>query len=262
MNQIRTALITGASSGIGYELALIMAREGYDLVLVARRQDRLKELAERVKKEFERKVMIIAKDLAQASAAEEIFAKITSHKMAIDVLINNAGFGDFGLFAEISLTRAEEMIQVNIKTLTALTRLFLPDMIKRKQGHVLNVASLAGFMPGPFMAVYYATKAYVLSFSEALAEELSGTGVSVTALCPGPTASEFQAAASLDSSRLFFGKKLPTARVVAEYGYGAMRRGKVVVIPGIFNKILAFMVRLTPRSLVRKIVRGVNGKVA
>ena len=170
------------------------------------------------------------------------------------MLVNNAGFGDFGEFADASPERLDQMIELNVGSLTRLSRTYLPAMLERGSGHVLNVASTAAFQPGPLMAVYYATKAYVLSFSEALAEETRGTGVTVTALCPGPTASGFQAGAAMEQSRLVHGRKLPTAASVAAYGVKAMQRGDVVAVPGFGNKVLAASVRFSPRPVIRRMV--------
>ena len=173
---------------------------------------------------------------------------------SVDVLVNCAGFGDFGAFATASQERLDQMIEVNVGALTRLCRAYLPGMLQRGSGRILNVASTASFEPGPLMAVYYATKAYVLSFSEALAEEARGTGVTVTALCPGPTASGFQAGAAMEHSRLVKGRKLPTAHSVAEFGVRAMQRGEVVAVPGMQNRLLAASIRFTPRPVVRRLV--------
>lgn len=245
----RTALVTGASSGIGLELARCLASDGYDLVLVARSGDKLQSLADELGG-----ARVLVADLADPAAP----AKVAAEVPAVDVLVNNAGVGDFGPFVDADLDRALSMLQLNVVSLTHLTRAYLPGMVERGSGRVLNVASTAAFQPGPLMAVYYATKAYVLSFSEALAEELRDTGVTVTALCPGPTKSGFQAAAEMEESRLVRGRKLPSSRDVAEAGVRAMHRGRVVVIPGLPNKILAQSVRLGPRALVRRVVKAMQ----
>src|SRR6267142_3603408 len=223
----KTALITGASFGIGQELARIFAREGYSLVLVARSGDKLRQLAAELEKANGTRSLILASDLSAPGSAAYLHDQTTRAEIDVDVLVNNAGFGQFGLFAENDLEECLQQIQLNITTLTHLTRLYLPEMVARKSGRILNVASTAAFQPGPLMAVYYATKAYVLSLSEALAEETRGTGVTVTALCPGPTASGFQAGAAMEGSRLVRGRKLPTAASVARYGVAAMRKGDV-----------------------------------
>jgi uncharacterized protein len=252
----KTALITGASSGIGYEFTRLFAKNGYDLVLAARSEKQLMQLAHDLKEKFGVSVKVIVKDLSQASAPEEIFTELQQEGVTIDVLVNNAGFATYGMFAEIDLAAELQEMQLNMVTLTHLTKLFLPDMLKRRRGKILNVASTAAFQPGPLMAVYYATKAYVLSFSEALANELRGTGVSVTTLCPGPTESGFQKRASIEESRLVSGKKIMDAARVARAGYRALMAGKTVVIPGLRNKILAEAVRFSPRKMVTQVSRN------
>lgn len=253
-----TALITGASSGIGQELARVFVKNGYDLVLVARSSEKLHALAAELK---DAKVTIITKDLAARSAAQEIFAETQKKNLRIDVLVNNAGVGDYGFFHKSDWSKQEGMINLNITALTHLTHLYLPEMVKNKNGRILNVASTAAFQPGPTMAVYYATKAFVLHFSEAIANELEGTGVTITALCPGATISGFSDAANLGSSRLFKGRKLPSSKEVAEYGYRAMTCGQKVAIHGALNFAMAQSIRLTPRSLVLKLVRTIQNPV-
>ena len=206
-----TALITGASSGIGFELAGICAARGHDLVLVARREGTLLDLARTLTREHGVRAEAIAADLSHPDVAAAVVDRTSALGLDVDILVNNAGFGLYGPFSETSLDTEVEMIQLNITSLTALTKLLLPGMLERRAGRILNVASTASFFPGPLMAVYYATKAYVLSFSEAISNELEGTGVTVTALCPGPTASGFQAAANLEESKLFAGKTLPSS---------------------------------------------------
>jgi short-subunit dehydrogenase len=239
-----TALVTGASGGIGLEIARVLAGE-HDLVLVARSADRLHDVAAELGG-----ARVLALDLADPGAVARVVAEVPQ----VDVLVNNAGLGDFSPFAAASPAKLDALIALNIGALTSLTRAYLPGMLDRKQGRILNVASTASFQPGPLMAVYYATKAYVLSLSEALAEETRGTGVTVTALCPGPTASGFQAGAAMEGSRLVQGRKLPTAASVASYGVAAMRKGDVVAVPGLMNKLLASSIRLTPRPIVRRLV--------
>lgn len=255
---IKTALITGASSGIGYELAKIFARDKYNVVLVARSDKKLQEIAAEIEKEYGVTAKVIAKDVSKITAAQEIYNILKQEGIKVDALVNNAGFGDFGFFTETSWEKELEMINLNMTSLTALTKLFVKDMVSRKSGKILNLASTASFQPGPLMAVYYATKAYVLSFSEAIANELQGTGVTVTALCPGPTESGFQSAADMKDSKLVKGKKLPTSKEVAEYGYQAMKSGKVVAVHGMMNKIMAQSVRYSPRSVVRSLVRAMS----
>ena len=246
-----TALVTGASSGIGLELAKLLAADGHDLVLVARSTDRLDALAAEI---GPGRVRVIGADLARPDAAPAIHAAVGD----VDVLVNNAGVGDFGAFAEADLAKTLAMIALNISSLTELTHRYLPGMLARGNGRVLNVASLAAFQPGPLMAVYDATKAYVPSFSEAVAEEVRGTGVTVTALCPGPTASGFQAGADMQASKLVKGRKLPTSAQVAKAGHKAghkaMLAGAVVHVPGLRNKVLASSVRVTPRPVIRRLV--------
>lgn len=239
-----TALVTGASSGIGLEIARVLAPD-HDLVLVARSAAKLEALAAELGG-----ARVITADLSDPAAP----AKIAAEVPAVDVLINNAGVGDFGPFAEADPDKTLGMIQLNVTALTALTRTYLPGMLERGTGRIMNVASTASFQPGPLMAVYYATKAYVLSFSEAIAEETRGTGVTVTALCPGPTRSGFQAAAEMELSPLVANKKLPTSAEVAAFGVKAMRKGDAVAIPGVLNKIMASGVRFTPRPVMRRIV--------
>jgi short-subunit dehydrogenase len=255
-----TALITGASNGIGLELARIHASKGGDLVIVARSKSKLDELKNELEKEFKIVVYTIGKDLSAINSAREVYDETNNQNIQIDILINNAGFGDFGLFAETDWNKESEMINLNISTLTLFTKLYLQDMVKRRSGKIMNLASTAAFQPGPMMAVYFATKAYVLSFSEALSNEVSSKGVSVTALCPGPTTSGFQTAASMDNSKLFNNKNLPTSKEVAKYGYYAMIKGKTVAIHGIMNNILASSIRFVPRTVVLKISRTILEK--
>ncbi len=254
----KTALITGASSGIGYELAKVFAKNNTNLVLVARSEKKLQEIAQELTKTHGISVEVLAKDVSVLASTQEIYSILKQKGIAVDYLVNNAGFGDFGFFTETKWEKELEMINLNMTSLTSLTKLFVSDMVARKQGKILNVASTASFQPGPLMAVYYATKAYVLSFSEAIANELSGTGVTVTALCPGPTESGFQNAAAMNDSKLVKGKKLPTSQDVAEYGYKAMMSGKVVAVHGLLNKVMAQSVRYTPRAVVRRLVRAMS----
>ena len=250
-----TALVTGGSGGIGEELAKVLARHGYDLVLVARNRDALEGVAGQIEGQHEIKAHVFAADLRRREAPEAIRDFLLNEDVPVNILVNNAGFGLGGEFADTELTRELEMIQVNIAALTHLTKLFLPAMIKAKSGRILNLASTASFQPGPLMAVYYATKAYVLSFSEALAEELRNTGVTVTALCPGPTRTGFAAEANVSNSRLFSVFGAADAGDVAEYGYRAMMEGTRVAIPGFKNKIVAQANRISPRAIVTRFVR-------
>lgn len=254
----KTALITGASSGIGYELANIFARNKYNVVLVARSEQKLREIAAELEKKYSITATVVAKDVSKLSAVQEIYDAVKQAGIRVEFLVNNAGFGDFGFFTETSWEKELEMINLNMTSLTALTKLFVKDMVARKSGKIMNVASTASFQPGPLMAVYYATKAYVLSFSEAISNELGGTGVTVTALCPGPTESGFQNAAAMNDSKLVKGKKLPSSKDVAEYAYSAMMAGKVVAVHGAMNKLMAQSIRYTPRAVVRSLVRAMS----
>ncbi len=255
-----TALITGASNGIGLELARIHASKGDNLVLVARNKAKLDELKAELENQFKVSVYTIGKDLSATNSALEVYQETTKQKIKIDYLINNAGFGDFGMFVETDWNKELQMINLNITTLTQFTKLYLQDMVKRRSGRIMNVASTAAFQSGPTMAVYYASKAYVLSFSEAIDNEASDKGVTVTALCPGATESGFQAAAAMEESNLVKGRKLPTSKEVAEYGYKAMMKGKTVAIHGFMNWIMANSVRFTPRAIVVKITRKIQDK--
>src|ERR1035438_6715260 len=250
----KTALITGASFGIGMEFARIFSRNGYNLVLVARSGDKLRQLASELEKKHGTHSLILATDLTEPGASAYVLDQTTRAGLQVDVLVNNAGFGQYGMFAENDLEECLRQIQLNVTTLTHLTRLYLPGMIERKSGRILNVASTAAFQPGPLMAVYYATKAYVLHFSEAIANELSGSGVTVTCLCPGATASEFHKRVNATGMNLLkFGSM--DARTVAEDGYRALMAGKPVVISGFKNWLVAQSVRLAPRRLVTAIAR-------
>ncbi len=256
----KTALITGASSGIGLELARRCARAGFNLVLVARGEAALRQLAAELEQRHGVRATVLARDLADPASPPAIRAACDAAGIGVDVLVNNAGFASYGPFSESDLDVELQMIQVNTAALTQLTRLFLDGMLARRAGRILNIASTAAFQPGPLMAVYYATKAYVLSFSEALANELRGSGVTVTALCPGPTASGFQQRAAMEDSKLVAGKIAGPAEV-ARAGYAGLMKGQTIVIPGARNKALVFIVRLTPRNLVTRIVRRMQERV-
>lgn len=253
----KTALITGASTGIGYALTRCFAADRHNLVLVARRAHRLQTIADDLRKEYGITVKTIATDLARSEAPREIADEVRQDALQIDYLVNNAGFGLGGRFAETELRVELGMIQVNVAAVVHLTKLFLPEMLARKTGGVLNVSSTAAFQPGPLMSVYYATKAFVLSFTEAIANELVGTGVTVTALCPGPTQSEFQQRARIENTRLVKGKFMGfmTAEEVAKIGYRGFMQGKRLVIPGLMNKLGAHSVRFAPRRLATQVAR-------
>jgi len=252
-----TALVTGASGGIGLELARLFAADGHGLVLVARSSDKLSALAEELSGKHNVNARVLPADLARAEAPREIFEELRREGVSVDALVNNAGIGSYGLFAETDAKTELDLLQINVVALTHLTKLFLPALIARRRGYVLNVASTAAFQPGPLMAVYYASKAYVLSFSEALANECRGTGVRVSALCPGPTETGFVAAAGMEESKLF-DRGAMNARDVAEAGYRGMLDGKTVVIPGFRNALVARAVGFMPRGLVTKVVRGIQ----
>jgi hypothetical protein len=240
------ALVTGASSGIGYEFALILARHGYDLVLVARSRQVLALTADKIREKYPVDIETIATDLSQPGSCEELFNEVARKKLAIDVLINDAGFAMQGPFVENKTAALLDMLQVNVVALTHLTRLFLPQMIQRRNGRILNMASVGSFMPGPMMAAYFATKAYVLSLSEAIANELQGTGVTVTALCPGPTRTQFAHRANLVNTRAFRGS-LMEANQVAKEGFHALMKGKPVLITGFKMRLQMCPARFLPR---------------
>lgn len=254
----RTVLITGASAGIGRELAQCFAGDGYHLLLAARSQQRLELLAANLISQFGVTAEAIVLDLADPVAPQQLYEDLTGRGISIDALVNNAGFGVSGRFVDNDPTRVRDMLQVNITSMTQLLQLFLPDMVKRGYGEILNVGSTAGFQPGPFQAAYYASKAYVNSLTEALAEELADyADIKVTCLCPGPTATGFADTAGMQDS-LNFKLGVMDAAVVARSGYEALKRGQVMVVPGIRNKLLSFSVRLSPRFAVRKIARALN----
>jgi short-subunit dehydrogenase len=255
----KTALITGASSGIGEELARIHAAHGGDLVVVARRQDRLEALCAELENTYRVTVHVLVKDLARDAAAQQIRDELRARGVRVDYLVNNAGFGYGGFFHEQDWAVNEAMIRVNILAVAALTRMFLPEMVERRYGRVLNVASMAGFVPGPLQSVYYASKAFVISFTEAVANELRGTGVALTVLCPGFTETEFGRVAGMASIRSF--SRTFSAREVAEIGYEAMLRGKTIVVPGILNRLFVRgLLRLAPRKLTTRISRRLMEK--
>jgi len=258
MASSETVLVTGASSGIGRELAHCFARNGTPCVLLARSEDALHTLADTLRSRYGVEASVLPADLSVPDAAETVRDRLRERDLQVDVLVNNAGFGTRGPFAETDPDQQVDMVQVNVTTLTHLTRLLLPGMLERDRGGVLNVASTAAFQPGPNMSVYYATKAYVLSFSEGLAEEVAGRGVSVTCLAPGPTRTAFVDKAGMGETALFRFAEPMTAETVAQAGHDGFRSGTSLVIPGWPNKMGAFLTRVAPRSLTRKVAGWLN----
>ena len=254
----KTALITGGASGLGYELALLLAKDDYNLVLIDIDAEKLQEVKQGIETDFTVNVQIYAKDLSVVNISEEIMLELKG--LPIDVLVNNAGFGLFGSFWETNWEREKQMLHLHVMTTTHLTKLVLKDMVQRGSGKILNLSSLAAFQPGPLMSLYYATKGYILSFSEAIANELKGTGVTVTALCPGPTKTSFQKVVSNASSENKITFNMANAKEVAAYGYKAMNKGKVYAIPGKFNKLLATLPRFIPRNTAATIVKRIQEK--
>ncbi|WP_159021069.1 SDR family NAD(P)-dependent oxidoreductase [Algibacter sp. L3A6] len=255
---IKTALVTGAASGLGYELTLLLAKDAYKLILVDIDSAKLADVQIEVETQFNVEVITLIKDLSLPNISQDIINDIGD--APIDVLINNAGFGLFGTFAETNWERESAMLNVHVITTTHLTKLVLEGMVKRGSGKILNMASLAAFQPGPLMSIYYASKSYMLSFSEAIANELKGTGVSVTALCPGPTKTAFQETVSEDANDNKITFNMACAKEVALYGYKAMLKGKSYAIPGRFNKVLAVIPRFITRNAATSIVRKLQAK--
>lgn len=249
------ALVTGASKGIGAALAEQLAADHWNLILVARGKEELEAQANALAAKHAIRALVLPTDLARPNAAFDLWARVSALGVRVDVLVNNAGFGLLGPFDKTPLERELDMIQVNVTALSELTKLAVPAMLERKQGWILNLASTAGFVPGPFMSVYYASKAYVLSFSEALASELSGSGVTVSALCPGPTRTQFSDTAESSKSNLFQGGGVMEAEPVARAGLRGLFAGKAVIVPGFQNKLMIQTLRIAPRALVRRITR-------
>jgi short-subunit dehydrogenase len=252
------AIITGASSGIGADLADLFAHNGHDLLLVARRREALETIARSLSERYGVSCHAFPADLARRLDREHLAARIRLLDERVHALVNNAGIGTHGYFHETDLDRELEIIDLNVAALTHLTKMVLPGMLARKRGRILNVSSVAAFQPGPLMAVYYASKAYVQSFSEALAEEVSGTGVTVTALCPGPTVTEFHSQAGIHPRAPAGGAPLMTSREVAEAGYRATMSGKRVVVTGLRNKVIVVANRILSRRRITRIVRGIQ----
>jgi len=253
-----TALITGASRGIGFALTKVIARHGHDVIMVARKNDALEAAAGMIEGKFGVRAIAIRADLSEPTAPRELLDAVQSQGIEVGILVNNAGFGLGGEFLETDLDRELEMIEVNIAAVTQLTKLFGAPMLKRREGRIMNVASTAAFQPGPLMSVYYATKAYVLSFSQAIAEELRKTGVTVTALCPGATATDFADTAQISNTRLFKRLGVADPDPIAEYGYKAMMRGDRIAIPGLRDKVMIQAERFAPRRLITAITRRVQ----
>jgi short-subunit dehydrogenase len=258
--QNTTALITGGSTGIGLDLAREFAAHGHNLVIVARNRDRLDQAAGALEGKYGVKVTAIPSDLSLDGSAQRLYDAVLAEGIDIDYLVNNAGFGLGGEFADTDLDRELDMIQLNVAAVVHMTKLFMQPMLRRKKGRIMNVGSTAGFQPGPLMSIYYATKAFVLSFSEAVAEELRDSGVTVTCLCPGPTETEFAHVAGIKSTRLFTQMGVKDSAEVARFGYRAMMKGERVAIPGVRNKMLVQAERATPRRLVTTIVRKIQEK--
>jgi short-subunit dehydrogenase len=257
-----TVLVTGASSGIGRELAHCFAADGFECVLLARSEDVLSDVADALGTAYGTDAHVLPADLSVPGAADTVAEQLQERGLTVDVLVNNAGVGARGAFADLDPQRQVDMIQVNVTALTHLTRRLLPSMQERGRGGVLNVASTAGFQSGPYMSVYYATKAYVLSFSDGLAEEMAGTGVTVTCLAPGPTRTAFADRADMDDARLMDLGATMTPGAVAAAGYDAFRAGRTLEIPGWPNKVGAVLTRVTPRALARKVTAWLNGGAA
>ncbi|MCR4902833.1 MAG: SDR family oxidoreductase [Butyrivibrio sp.] len=247
-------LITGASSGFGTEFSRIFASKGHNLLIVARSEDKLTALKKSLEKRYGIKVFVLSQDLSIPDAAHRVEEFVNENNLAVDILINNAGFGDYGRFVDSDISKLSNMIDLNDRSLVEMTHTFLPSMVKNGKGKILNVASIASFEAGPQMAVYYASKAFVLSFTESLSEELRDTGVTLTALCPGPTDTGFSSAAQMPAGRFANMFRFTKPLDVAKYGYIALMKGQVIAIPGILNRLAIIAVKLLPRAFVRKAV--------
>ncbi|QTL99011.1 SDR family NAD(P)-dependent oxidoreductase [Iocasia frigidifontis] len=251
-------LVTGASSGIGMDFARIFAEKGYNLVLVARREEKLKSLAKELGKKYKAEVKVIPKDLSMLTSSEEIFEELRKENINIDILVNSAGTQVYGNFLETDLDKEMKMMQVNVNSLVCLTKLAVNQMKEKGKGRILNLASTGAFMPVPLNSIYCASKAFVLHFSEGIKKDLEGSGITVTTLCPGPTKSEFAKKAQMTNTRLF--SRMMDSRKVAMIGYKALMKGKRVVVPGFSNKLMAISYRFTPRSLLLSIGKYIMNK--
>ena len=256
----QTVLITGASGGLGLALASQFAQHGYDLILTARSADKLQQAQHSLQFAHGVTVHVIPLDLSAPDAAAALMDAVRAQGLTVDILVNNAGLGDFGAFAKSDLSRQQAMVSLNVAALTELTHHVLPMMLEKGHGKILNVASIAAFQQGPYMSVYYATKAYVLSFSQALSRELKGTDITVTALCPGPIATDFEQTAQLGKSKLFRSMPVSTAENVARYGYKATMKGKQVAIHTFRNRFLVNINRLVPRRMAGDIICHIQGE--
>ncbi len=254
------ALVTGATTGIGYALSKMLAADGYALILVARNQNALQERKAELESAYGISVQPIALDLSQTGAVKTLIDQLRDRLSQIEILVNNAGFGKLGPFWEMDPKTVVDMIQVNVTALVALTRAIMPYMLQRGKGYVLNVASTAAFSPGPFMAVYYATKAFVVSFSEALADELRGTEITVTTLCPGPTRTEFQIRAGQDPQKPFPILPMMSAEAVAQQAYRSLKKGRRMVIPGLMNRFSVWSSRVMPRRLTSLMIKWIQSR--
>lgn len=254
---MKTSLITGASGGIGREFAQIFARKGYNLVLVARNESKLEQIAKNFEKNYDIRVTILPLDLSQTNSASKLYSEITNRKIQIDILINNAGFGDYGNFVDSELDKTTSMINLNMTSLTELSLVFIKEMKKRNSGKILNIASTASFQLIPKFAVYAATKSYVLNFTEALHYELKDTNVSVSVLCPGPTATSFEKSANMKNSKLFKSGVMK-AKTVAKIGYNGLMKNKMTIIPGFKNQVMAILSNMTPS---RNLLVWISGKI-
>ncbi len=255
---MNVSIITGASTGIGMELTKILAECGHHLLLISRNKEALERLKAQIKQKNNQQIHIFPLDLTRPNTAMEVYNYCRENKYNVNYLINNAGFGESGFFHSSEWLKTEQMIQLNITALTQLTRIFVEDMVKNRSGKILNVSSTAAFQPGPLMAVYYASKAFVLNFSEALNNEVKDFGVSVTTVCPGPTATNFQSVAQIQDTVLVKGKKLMSAAEVAQAAWKGMEKNKALVIPGFKNTFLTVIQRIFPRSLAVQVVRKLN----